>query len=111
MIFKRFISLLKATWAALPHGRRWCVERICDEPEILKPRVIYLVGEIDPWVAVFKCPCGCEKNVWLNLLKAHRPRWYVVVNQNGSPTVSPSVNRQVGCRSHFLLIDGKIKWC
>lgn len=111
MIIKRFILLLKAAWARLPLGRRWRVERVSDEPEMVMPRVLYLVGEAQPWVAVFQCPCGCEKSIWLNLLKEHRPRWNVTVNQNGCPTISPSINRRVGCRSHFLLMNGRIRWC
>lgn len=111
MIIKRVILLLKAAWAKLPLSQRWHVERVSDEPEIVKPRIVYLVGESELWVAVFQCPCGCEKNIWLNLLKEHRPRWSVTVNLDGRPTVSPSINRQVGCRSHFLLMNGRIKWC
>lgn len=111
MIFKRFIFSLQAAWAWLTRSRCWRVERLCDEPEALQPRVLYLVGEHEPWVAVFKCPCGCEKGVRLNLLKGHRPRWTVTLNPNGIPTVSPSINRQVGCRSHFFVMDGRVKWC
>lgn len=111
MMFKNFVISLLRTWAWLAPVRRWRVERIPDEPAALQPRVLYLVGEHEPWVAVFQCPCGCKKSIWLNLLKEHRPRWKVATSQNGFPTVSPSINRQVGCRSHFLLISGKIKWC
>jgi len=110
MMFKNFIISLRRTWAWLAPVRRWHLERIPDEPSTMQPRVLYLVGH-DPWVAAFQCPCGCKKGIWLNLLKEHRPRWSVTTTQNGFPTVSPSINRQVGCRSHFLLINGKIKWC
>lgn len=111
MSFNRVIFSLQTAWAWLTRGRRWRVERIRDEPQGLLPRVLYLVGEHEPWVAVFKCPCGCEQGVWLNLLKGHRPRWIVTTNRDGVPTVSPSINRQAGCRSHFFVMDGRVKWC
>ncbi len=82
-----------------------------DEPATLLPNVLYLVGEEEKWAAVFLCPCGCQKPVWLNLLRGHRPRWSISVTTKGVPTVSPSVNRQVGCRSHFFLRSGRIVWC
>lgn len=111
MMLKRFIATLETAWRWLIRGRRWRVERVTDEPEALRPRVLYLVGEREPWAAVFQCPCGCQQSVWLNLLKGHRPLWTVKVNYNGIPTVSPSINRHVGCRSHFFVLNGKVKWC
>lgn len=111
MMLKRFIAPLKVAWRWLIRGRRWRVERNDDEPEVLQPRVLYLVGEREPWVAVFKCPCGCHQGVRLNLLKGHRPLWTVTMSRDSVPTVSPSINRQVGCRSHFFVMDGRVKWC
>jgi len=73
--------------------------------------VLYLVGEQEPWAAVFLCPCGCQKPVWLNLLAGHHPKWSVTVSTKGVPTVSPSINRQVGCQSHFFLRAGRVVWC
>jgi hypothetical protein len=103
---KRFFGQLaeKLSW-------RWRAEGRAEEPDALLPRVVYLIGEQEVWAAVFLCPCGCRKPVWLNLLKGHRPRWSVSVTAKGVPTVSPSINRRVGCRSHFFLRAGKIVWC
>ena len=105
---KNLFGCVRDSW---PPGRRWKTVMSAEEPEALLPNVLYLVGEREKWVAVFTCPCGCQKPVWLNLLKGHRPRWSVLVSAKGLPTVSPSINRQVGCRSHFFLRSGRIVWC
>lgn len=105
---KDFWGCVREIW---PPRRRWRTVTSAEEPEVLLSSVLYLVGEQEKWAAVFKCPCGCQEPVWLNLLEGHRPRWSISVSAEGIPTVSPSVNRQVGCRSHFFLRSGRIVWC
>lgn len=111
MSFKRLKAFLRRVRARLPSRRLWKTVISADEPEVLTPNVLYLVGEQEKWAAVFLCPCGCDKAVWLNLLKGHRPRWSVTVSAKGVPTILPSVSRKVGCRSHFFLRSGRILWC
>lgn len=105
---KSFFGRIRDSW---PRGRRWKTLTMDDEPTNLLPNTVYLIGAQTPWAAVFVCPCGCQKVVWLNLLRGHRPRWSVSVSERGVPTVSPSVNRHVGCKSHFFLRSGRIVWC
>lgn len=57
-------------------------------------------------VAQLKCPCGCNDIIYLNLIpdenpQRTEPRWKIVGN-----TITPSINRTIGCRSHFQIING-----
>jgi hypothetical protein len=87
-------------------------EMVDDMPEMLKPMRVYLVGEDkNLWAAAMICPCGCGDKIELNLLKATRPCWNTERHTGGLITLSPSVWRQKGCRSHFILRRGQITWC
>lgn len=48
------------------------------------------------------CHCGCDARIILNTLQDTSPKW-VVVHPN---TIHPSINRIVGCKSHFSIKDG-----
>jgi hypothetical protein len=87
--------------------------QIVDEfPEHLGPNRVYLAGEgQNLWAAAMICPCGCGQRIELNLLKAARPCWRAQLHQDGSISLAPSVQRQKGCRSHFVLSEGRIDWC
>lgn len=83
-----------------------------EEPDRIEPGVVYVIGE-DPfqWAAVLKCPCGCGDDIWLNLLEGHSQCWKVTTDRRQRLSLIPSVNRIVGCRSHFFLRHNQIKWC
>lgn len=61
--------------------------------------------------AQFQCPCGCGEVILLNLSPSRRPRWQVHKTLFCQATLSPSIWRTEGCRSHFFLRRGKIEWC
>lgn len=83
-----------------------------DLPDSLDPAKVYVAGEGEnAWAAAMICPCGCGDKIELNLLKAVRPCWSAQTHQDGSVTLTPSVWRQKGCRSHFILSRGLILWC
>lgn len=83
-----------------------------EQPDVLELGVCYLVGEGEHrWLATFLCPCGCAAEVILNLLPDMRPRWQVDVHDDFTVTLHPSINRQVGCRSHFVIRHGRTIWC
>ena len=86
-------------------------EHIDEIPDKLEENTIYVVSEegID-WQILFKCPCGCKQDIALSLLKEYRPHWSYFIKRNRI-TISPSVDGLYGCKSHFLIIDGMIKWC
>lgn len=81
-----------------------------DLPLAIQATTLYLVGEQNqPWQAAFICPCGCGALIQLSLLEDSYPKWEVsFINDNVS--LSPSVHRIVGCKSHFYLKRGQIEW-
>ena len=86
---------------------KWVVEF----PTKVAERFIYVVQEGNKAeTLIFKCPCGCDSDVYLNLLEDSRPRWKFNVGNRGKLTVFPSIWRTVGCRSHFHIRNGKVVW-
>lgn len=84
---------------------------IDDFPEHITERKVYIVGENNfYWVLVFKCPCGCSKIINLNLLKDASPNWKFTISEESLITIYPSIWRNTGCKSHFFITDGSIKW-
>lgn len=80
-------------------------------PEKIYDKTIYIVGEIKhPWLLAFKCPCGCQNLIQLNLLKDADPCWRFKVDKKRKINIYPSVWRTNGCRSHFLVQSSKIRW-
>lgn len=86
--------------------------RSSDElPDELECRILYLVGEGQPWQAALLCPCGCKTLIQLSLLPNDRPRWKLTIEANDRPTLSPSIWRTDECRAHFFMRSGRIVWC
>lgn len=52
----------------------------------------------------FICPCGCREIISLNMISGTKPCWSV--NDN---TITPSINRIIGCRSHFSIKNGIVE--
>ncbi len=83
-----------------------------EQPDALRAGACYLVGEGEHrWFGAFVCPCGCGEEVVLNLLPDMRPRWRVEIHDDDTVTVHPSINRHVGCGSHFFIRRGRLQWC
>lgn len=85
---------------------------ICDDlPDVCEANNLYLVGEDNIyWMAALICPCGCGDLIQLALDPTGRPRWNFAIDEKNQITLTPSVHRKVGCRSHFILRNGKIVW-
>ncbi len=78
----------------------------------VKAGVLYKVARnTQPKWVLFLCPCGCNNVITLSLQTAHRPHWLLYPSKDQRPTLRPSVWRDVGCFSHFILQDGRIYWC
>ena len=58
----------------------------------------------------FECPCGCGQKVELALIREANPRWSLRNDLGNHPTLSPSVWLREGCRSHFFVRAGRIRW-
>jgi len=80
-------------------------------PLRLKSHVLYIMEE-DNYMeeAAMLCPCKCGAVLHLNLLPDDKPCWKLAKYKDGTPSLHPSIWRQVGCRSHFFLKHGKIIW-
>lgn len=63
------------------------------------------------WSAGMICPCGCDRRIEVMLLDGVKPRWDLTVDEQGLPTLKPSIWVANGCRSHFWLRRGSIEWC
>lgn len=81
-------------------------------PKRPEPGLLY-IEEWEPgraWAAVLQCPCGCGDRLGLNLCgELDTPSWQL----SGSvkqPTISPSILRTIGCRSHFFIRGGQVVW-
>lgn len=78
-------------------------------PKQLSIYTVYIVGlQSNEWLAEMICPCGCDQVLYLNLLQDELPNWKWRVAADGTVTLSPSVWRKVGCKSHFFLREGAI---
>jgi hypothetical protein len=80
-------------------------------PERLDPRSVYVLGEGKHlWFVVMICPCGCKAKLEMSLLADAKPRWRLIEHADGTISLQPSVWRKIGCRSHFFLRRGLIRW-
>ena len=80
-------------------------------PNNVNEKTIYIVGDIkEPWLLAFSCPCGCHNLIQLNLLKEAKPRWKFQIVNKSKITISPSIWRTSGCKSHFFIHKSKIDW-
>jgi len=73
--------------------------------------VVVACEEGELWSAGLRCPCGCGDVLELALIEEAQPRWSLQVDRRGRPSLSPSVWRRTGCRSHFWLHEGRVRWC
>ena len=76
----------------------YSIVEVADLPKETMVGTVYVTD----FCATFLCPCGCGDRIFLNLSTGATPLWTV----NGN-SISPSVNRMVGCRSHFFITNGK----
>ncbi len=88
------------------------VERVEELPDQLAKNTLYIAGESGYlWFVAMLCPCSCGQTLYMNLQEKSRPRWTLIDHGNGLVSLSPSVWRQVGCKSHFYLRQGTVVWC
>jgi hypothetical protein len=81
-----------------------------DLPPKLKSNTIYIIGANSyEWLIAFECPCGCKDVIQLNLLTNSSPFWNYKLYK-GKVSIYPSIYRTKGCKSHFTLRNGIVKW-
>ncbi len=105
--FKIIINWLRA-W--IWHTNNFSFQFTNDIPEKVAQNKILIIGEPENyWLVILKCPCGCKNIIHLNLLKEARPCWTFLVNKK-KISLKPSIWRKTGCKSHFFIKNGKVKW-
>lgn len=90
--------------------RYYIIEDLEEQPNEyqVKDNIIYYIGSKDnKWCIIFKCPCGCRSIIYLNSLKRARPYWQLKVQD---VSISPSINRVIGCKSHFFIKKHRVIW-
>jgi hypothetical protein len=65
----------------------------------------------EDWCVGLRCPCGCGDILELLVVAEAKPRWEIVIDNRGKPSLSPSIWRKTGCHSHFWLSKGRVRWC
>ena len=82
-----------------------------DVPDKFNSRTIYIISNDNfHWQVVMLCPCRCNKTLHMNLIKGNHPNWRFEIDKKKLISVYPSINRTVGCKSHFFIKKGKIIW-
>ncbi|MER8445022.1 DUF6527 family protein [Mesorhizobium sp. M1066] len=77
--------------------------------ELLKePGDAVLVARGRPRWLLLRCPCGCGEEIPLNLDNRAGKAWRLYDAQSEGLTVFPSVWRDTGCKSHFVIWRGHI---
>jgi uncharacterized protein DUF6527 len=69
-----------------------------------------LVRRGQPRSLLIACPDGCGETLAVNLDPRAGPAWRMY-GRNSAISLSPSVWRQGGCESHFIVWRGRIVWC
>jgi hypothetical protein len=93
------------------HAATYRSQHVTDLPDKLKPRIVYVVGENGyDWSAAMLCPGGCGKALEMNLLPDAHPVWKITEQPHGVVSLHPSVWLKTGCKCHFVLQHGCVRW-
>lgn len=114
MIGRMISSLWERLWCWLrPTPKPYALVYVeGDElPTELPPRTLVIAHENGVlWSAGMICPCGCKRRIEVMLLPGVQPRWDLTVEPSGRPSLKPSIWVNTGCRAHFWLVNGQIRW-
>jgi hypothetical protein len=109
-IIRKIIEWIRRQYTGLK-VRRYIASAVKECPESVRPGKIYVISDGPvPDTIIFKCPCGCRADIYLNLLQDTRPYWTFSWERKGRISIAPSILRKVGCRSHFFVSRGKVIW-
>ena len=86
-------------------------EFVDDVPDVVESNIVYLIqNEGYCWQSVMECPCGCKVALFMNHVEDSHPHWSYKIDKFDKISLHPSVDRMVGCKSHFWIRGGKIVW-
>jgi len=85
------------------------VEHRSDASVLLRaPGNAVLIERGRPRIFLLSCPCGCGEEIPINLDPRSGPAWRLYRNTRIGISLYPSVWRKSGCKSHFIIWNGKI---
>ncbi len=94
---------------ALTLSLRSVVESRAEVADLLKsPGDAVLIQRGQPRWLLLKCPCGCGEEIPINLDRRAGKAWRLYGGANTPLTLFPSVWRDSGCQSHFIIWRGRI---
>lgn len=67
-----------------------------------------LVRRAVPRLLLIVCPCGCGEQLPINLDERAGPAWRLYRGDKGGLSLYPSVWRESGCESHFIIWRDRI---
>jgi hypothetical protein len=111
MRFLRWLWETLRAWFGRRRERPLKTQLVEELPDRLDRHTVYVAGENGHlWFVAMICPCGCGEILHMSLLPDARPRWSLTQQKDGTVSLAPSIWRQVGCRSHFFLVGGHVRW-
>jgi Family of unknown function (DUF6527) len=111
-VFSRIRTELARLWRRLfKRSLVYRAGRVSDVPDGLNDGIVYIVGADGyDWSALMRCPGGCGKTLEMNLLPTAKPVWRMIEHEDGVVSLHPSVWLKSGCKCHFVLHHGAIRW-
>jgi hypothetical protein len=101
-------------WLGFLRKPEFIIRTVVDHPtpETMNPGILYVVGGkgFMKW-AYLRCPAKIDEVIQLSLQPNRRPRWELVTDIWGRPTITPSVRQLEGSYAHFWMRNGKVDWC
>lgn len=109
-LFNLIRSWLKSSKSSESFNNDYRFSIVEDLPNVISNNEILVLDEGGfPELLAFKCPCGCDANIFLNLLTDTSPKWKYIID-NSKVSITPSIWKKDGCRSHFFIINSIVKW-
>ncbi|WIW50487.1 DUF6527 family protein (plasmid) [Bradyrhizobium sp. 62B] len=75
---------------------------------VSRPGDAALISRGGPRWLVLSCPCGCGERFPINLDPRSGPAWRIYHVETGQMSLFPSVWRDSGCQSHYIVWRGRI---
>lgn len=75
---------------------------------LVRPSDAVLIQRGQPRWLLLKCPCGCGEDIPINLDPRAGKAWRCYFDKDRGLTIFPSVWRDTGCQSHFIIWRNQI---
>jgi hypothetical protein len=106
----KYIARFTRLFISKLFGASYYYEFLSEVPTKIPRRAILIISEgHNPDLIVFKCPCDCGDDIYLNILNDAKPRWDFKI-KHGLLNLTPSIWRKSGCKSHFFIRESRVIW-